>query len=63
MTDQPKGEFVCKSDEIQLKQALRILIDDYPVAIVKDSMGEIHGDEVFVDFTNVLNGAEAPNFS
>ena len=80
MTDQPKGELVCKVDEIQLKQALRILIDDYPVAIVKDSMGEIHaigdtcshadislsevrGDEVYVDFTNILNGAEAPNFS
>ena len=119
MTEQPKGEFVCKTDEIQLKQALRILIDDFPVAIVKDSMGEIHaigdtcshadislsevevegcmiecwghgsqfdlrsgeplqlpaydpvpvfaveirGDEVYVDFTNVLNGAEAPNFS
>jgi 3-phenylpropionate/trans-cinnamate dioxygenase ferredoxin subunit len=119
MTDQPKGELVCRTDEIQLKQALRILIDDFPVAIVKDSMGEIHaigdtcshadislsegevegckiecwghgsqfdlrsgeplqlpaydpvpvfaveirGDEVYVDFTNVLNGAEAPNFS
>jgi 3-phenylpropionate/trans-cinnamate dioxygenase ferredoxin subunit len=24
---------------------------------------EIVGDEVYVDFTNVLNGAEAPNFS
>ena len=99
--------------------ALRILVDDYPVAIVKDSMGEIHAigdtcshadislsegevegckiecwghgsqfdlrsgeplqlpaydpvpvfavtvldDEVYVDFTNVLNGAEAPTFS
>jgi len=42
MTDQPKGELVCNASEIQLKQALRILIDDYPVAIVKDSMGEIH---------------------
>src|SRR3712207_7318483 len=42
MTEQPKGELVCKANEIQLKQALRILIDDYPVAIVKDSMGEIH---------------------
>jgi 3-phenylpropionate/trans-cinnamate dioxygenase ferredoxin subunit len=119
MTEQPKGELVCNASEIQLKQALRILIDDYPVAIVKDSMGEIHaigdtcshadislsegevegcliecwghgsqfdlrsgeplqlpaydpgpvfavtieGDEVYVDGTNVLNGAEAPNFS
>ena len=42
MTEQPKGELVCNASEIQLKQALRILIDDYPVAIVKDSMGEIH---------------------
>ena len=24
---------------------------------------EIRGDEVYVDFTNVVNGAEAPNFS
>ncbi|AOT04516.1 non-heme iron oxygenase ferredoxin subunit [Arthrobacter sp. U41] len=119
MTEQPKGELVCNASEIQPKQALRILIDDYPVAIVKDSMGEIHAigdtcshadislsegevegckiecwghgsqfdlrsgqplqlpaydpvpvfavtvldDEVYVDFTNVLNGAEAPTFS
>ncbi|HEY3573574.1 MAG TPA: non-heme iron oxygenase ferredoxin subunit [Arthrobacter sp.] len=119
MTEQPKGELVCKANEIQPKQALRILVDDFPVAIVKDSMGEIHaigdtcshadislsegevegcaiecwghgsqfdlrsgeplqlpaydpvpvfaveihGDDVYVDFTNVLNGAEAPNFS
>jgi 3-phenylpropionate/trans-cinnamate dioxygenase ferredoxin subunit len=108
MTDQPKGELVCKVDDIQLKQALRILIEDYPVAIgdtcshadISLSEGdvegcaiecwghgsqfdlrsgeplqlpaydpvpvfavEISGDEVYVDFTNVLNGAEAPNFS
>ena len=37
MTEQPKGELVCKVNEIQPKQALRILIDDFPVAIVKDS--------------------------
>ena len=42
MTEQPKGELVCHVNEIQPKQALRILIDDFPVAIVKDSMGEIH---------------------
>lgn len=119
MTEQPKGDLVCSASEIKLKQALRILIDDYPVAIVKDSMGDIHaigdtcshadvslsegevvgcmiecwghgsqfdlrtgeplqlpaydpvpvfavtidGDDVYVDFSNVLNGAEAPNFS
>ncbi|BAS18000.1 hypothetical protein AHiyo8_63030 [Arthrobacter sp. Hiyo8] len=39
MSDQPQGELVCNANEIQVKQALRILIDDYPVAIVKDSMG------------------------
>src|SRR5690349_23683521 len=117
MTDQRKGELVCNVDEIQLKQALRILIDDCPVAIVKASMGGIHGsgdtcshadislsegevegcaiecwghgsqfdlrtgeplqlpaydpvpvfaveirgDEVYVDFTAVLNGAKASN--
>ncbi|MCA4131516.1 non-heme iron oxygenase ferredoxin subunit [Arthrobacter sp. M4] len=38
----PKGELVCNANDIQVKQALRILIDDYPVAVVKDSMGEIH---------------------
>ena len=42
MSDQPQGELVCNANEIQVKQALRILIDDYPVAIVKDSMGQIH---------------------
>jgi 3-phenylpropionate/trans-cinnamate dioxygenase ferredoxin subunit len=118
MSDQPQGELVCKADEIQVKQALRILIDDYPVAIVKDSMGEIHaigdtcshadislaegevegcaiecwghgsqfdlrtgqplqlpaydpvpvfavtidGDDVYVDVTNVVNGASVQNY-
>jgi 3-phenylpropionate/trans-cinnamate dioxygenase ferredoxin subunit len=42
MSEQPQGELVCNANEIQVKQALRILIDDYPVAIVKDSMGQIH---------------------
>jgi 3-phenylpropionate/trans-cinnamate dioxygenase ferredoxin subunit len=38
----PKGELVCSVNDIGVKQALRILIDDYPVAIVKDSDGGIH---------------------
>ncbi|WP_323961813.1 Rieske 2Fe-2S domain-containing protein [Arthrobacter sp. JZ12] len=38
----PRGELVCKVDEIGVKQALRILIGDLPVAIVKDSEGAIH---------------------
>lgn len=40
--DTPQGELVCNVNDIQVKQALRILIDDYPVAIVKDSDGGIH---------------------
>ncbi|UKA61196.1 non-heme iron oxygenase ferredoxin subunit [Arthrobacter sp. FW306-04-A] len=118
MSDQPQGELVCNANDIQVKQALRILIDDYPVAIVKDSMGEIHaigdtcshadislaegeiegcaiecwghgsqfdlrtgqplqlpaydpvpvfavtldGDDVYVDVTNVVNGASVQNY-
>ncbi|MCI0140954.1 non-heme iron oxygenase ferredoxin subunit [Arthrobacter bambusae] len=118
MSDQPQGELVCNANEIQVKQALRILIDDYPVAIVKDSMGQIHaigdtcshadislaegeiegcaiecwghgsqfdlrtgqplqlpaydpvpvfavtldGDDVYVDVTNVVNGASVQNY-
>ncbi|MDR6987316.1 non-heme iron oxygenase ferredoxin subunit [Arthrobacter sp. MYb23] len=42
MSEETKGELVCNANDIQVKQALRVLIDDYPVAIVKDSMGDIH---------------------
>jgi 3-phenylpropionate/trans-cinnamate dioxygenase ferredoxin subunit len=42
MSAKPKGELVCSANDIQVKQALRILIDDYPVAVVRDSMGDIH---------------------
>ncbi|GAB3554926.1 non-heme iron oxygenase ferredoxin subunit [Arthrobacter tumbae] len=38
----PRGELVCNVNDIEVKQALRILIDDYPVAVVKDSDGGIH---------------------
>jgi 3-phenylpropionate/trans-cinnamate dioxygenase ferredoxin subunit len=38
----PRGELVCTVDDISVKSALRIEIDDYPVAIVKDSDGVIH---------------------
>ncbi|MGP0221284.1 MULTISPECIES: non-heme iron oxygenase ferredoxin subunit [unclassified Paenarthrobacter] len=118
MSEQPKGELVCSANDIKVKQALRILIDDYPVAIVRDSMGEIHaigdtcshadislsegevegcaiecwghgsqfdlrsgqplqlpaydpvpvfavavdGDDVYVDVTNVVNGAPVNNY-
>ena len=118
MSGKPKGELVCNANDIQVKQALRILIDDYPVAVVRDSMGDIHaigdtcshadislsegdveacaiecwghgsqfdlrsgqplqlpaydpvpvfaveldGDDVYVDVTNVLNGAAVDNY-
>jgi len=118
MSEKPKGELVCNANDIQVKQALRILIDDYPVAVVRDSMGDIHaigdtcshadislsegevegcaiecwghgsqfdlrngqplqlpaydpvpvfaveldGDDVYVDVTNVLNGAAVHNY-
>ncbi|SDT27682.1 3-phenylpropionate/trans-cinnamate dioxygenase ferredoxin subunit [Pseudarthrobacter equi] len=118
MSGKPKGELVCSANDIKVKQALRILIDDYPVAVVRDSMGEIHaigdtcshadislsegdvegcaiecwghgsqfdlrsgqplqlpaydpvpvfaieldGDDVYVDVTNVLNGAAVNNY-
>ncbi len=43
MSEETKGELVCNANDIQVKQALRVLIDDYPpVAIVRDSMGDIH---------------------
>ncbi|MBG6190975.1 3-phenylpropionate/trans-cinnamate dioxygenase ferredoxin subunit [Arthrobacter sp. CAN_A212] len=42
MADAPKGELVCNVNDIEVRQALRILIDDYPVAVVKDSEGAIH---------------------
>jgi 3-phenylpropionate/trans-cinnamate dioxygenase ferredoxin subunit len=118
MAETPRGKLVCKASEVQVKQALRILIDDYPVAVVRDSMGDIHaigdtcshadislsegdvegcaiecwghgsqfdlrsgqplqlpaydpvpvfaveldGDDVYVDVTNVLNGAAVNNY-
>ncbi|GGH91987.1 non-heme iron oxygenase ferredoxin subunit [Arthrobacter liuii] len=118
MSGQHKGELVCSASDIQVKQALRILVDGYPVAVVRDSMGDIHaigdtcshadislsegdvegcaiecwghgskfdlrsgqplqlpaydpvpvfaveldGDDVYVDVTNVLNGAAVNNY-
>lgn len=38
----PRGELICSVDDIEVKQALRVLIDDYPVAVVRDSQGDIH---------------------
>jgi 3-phenylpropionate/trans-cinnamate dioxygenase ferredoxin subunit len=38
----PAGELVCKVGDVGVKSALRIEIDDFPVAIVKDSEGNLH---------------------
>jgi 3-phenylpropionate/trans-cinnamate dioxygenase ferredoxin subunit len=43
---------ICPADEIELTSAVRVVIDDQPIALVKDSAGEIfaigdtctHGD-------------------
>lgn len=32
----------CSADELAPNQALRVVIDDVPIAIVRDSAGEIH---------------------
>ena len=42
MSEKPQGELVCNANDIKVKQALRILIGDYPVLVVRDSMGDIH---------------------
>ncbi|MET1155368.1 Rieske 2Fe-2S domain-containing protein [Arthrobacter sp.] len=119
MSETPRGELVCKASDVQVNQAVRILVDDYPVAIVRDSEGVLHaigdtcshadvslsegdvegstiecwghgsqfdlrtgeplslpafepvpvfaltldGDSVYVDVTNVLNGAPAPDLN
>lgn len=115
----PKGDLVCSIHDVEVKQALRILIDDYPIAVVRDSDGVLHaigdtcshadvslaegdvtgcaiecwghgsqfdlrsgkplslpayepvpvfalevdGEDVYVDVTNVINGAPVPDFS
>ncbi|WP_139003599.1 non-heme iron oxygenase ferredoxin subunit [Arthrobacter crystallopoietes] len=42
MSEAPRGKLVCSASDIQVKAALRILVDDYPVAIVRDSEGGLH---------------------
>lgn len=36
------AELVCRVDEVAVKSALRVEINDVPVAIVKDSEGVLH---------------------
>lgn len=37
-----RGTLVCQVNDLSPKQALRILVEDYPVAVVKDSEGNIY---------------------
>jgi Ferredoxin subunits of nitrite reductase and ring-hydroxylating dioxygenases len=36
------GTRICAADELVTDQAVRVLIDDVPIALVKDSAGAIH---------------------
>lgn len=38
----PAGVVVCKDSDVQVKSALQVEIDDFPIAIVRDSYGELH---------------------
>ncbi|MDJ0357822.1 non-heme iron oxygenase ferredoxin subunit [Paenarthrobacter sp. PH39-S1] len=40
--ERPAGQFVCTVDEVGLKRALRVEIDGYAVAVVKDSEGNLY---------------------
>ncbi|WP_051298461.1 non-heme iron oxygenase ferredoxin subunit [Arthrobacter castelli] len=38
----PAGELVCQEQDLEVNAALRVLVKGYPVAVVRDSDGEIH---------------------
>jgi 3-phenylpropionate/trans-cinnamate dioxygenase ferredoxin component len=38
----PAGVVVCQDDDVAVKSALLVEIEDLPVAIVRDSYGELH---------------------
>jgi 3-phenylpropionate/trans-cinnamate dioxygenase ferredoxin subunit len=38
----PAGVVVCQADDVAVKSSLLIEVDDYPIAIVRDSYGELH---------------------
>lgn len=38
----PAGVIVCQADEVSVKSAKQVDIDGYPVAVVRDSAGELH---------------------
>jgi 3-phenylpropionate/trans-cinnamate dioxygenase ferredoxin subunit len=38
----PAGVVVCQDSDVQVKSSLLVEIDDYAIAIVRDSFGELH---------------------
>lgn len=38
----PAGVAVCKAEDVQLKSALQVEVDGIEVAVVRDSLGELH---------------------
>lgn len=43
MTDSiPAGDLACNVDDIPVSGAVRVMIGDIPVAVVKDSDGQVH---------------------
>jgi len=36
------GTRICGLDELTVDQAVRVVIDDVPIAVVKDSSGQVH---------------------
>lgn len=38
----PAGVVVCQDGDVQVKSSLLVEVDDYPIAIVRDSYGELH---------------------
>ncbi|NVM94882.1 non-heme iron oxygenase ferredoxin subunit [Arthrobacter wenxiniae] len=41
-TTTPTGVVVCQDSDVEVKSALLVEIDDYPIAIVRDSAGVLH---------------------
>lgn len=41
-TSAPAGVVVCKADDVQVKSAIQVEVDDFPIAIVRDSYGDLH---------------------
>ncbi|PYI38446.1 non-heme iron oxygenase ferredoxin subunit [Arthrobacter psychrolactophilus] len=54
----PAGVIVCQVDDVQVKSSLLVEVDDCPIAIVRDSYGELHaiGDTCSHDDISLSEG-------